>query len=85
MELGKSLEHRCDEKKLRELGGFSPEKTILRREGNCSQVGVGLFIQVTSDRARIDSFKLCQERFRLDIEVNFFIERVVSHRTGCPW
>lgn len=55
MDLAKGLEHSCDDKKLRELGEFSPEKRRLRREGNCSQVGVGLFTQVISERTRENS------------------------------
>ncbi|KAJ7398946.1 hypothetical protein BTVI_120174 [Pitangus sulphuratus] len=44
-------------------------------KGDCSQVGVGLFSQATSDRMRGQSIKLHQERFRLDIRRNFFTEK----------
>ncbi|RMC06372.1 hypothetical protein DUI87_15804 [Hirundo rustica rustica] len=87
MELEKGQEHQSDEEQLKELGVFSLEKRGSRGifsfffcnyvKGGCGEMGVDLFSQNTSHRARGSRLTLHHGRSGLDIRKKYL------HGKGC--
>ncbi|KAJ7423644.1 hypothetical protein WISP_33063 [Willisornis vidua] len=85
----KGLEHKSYEEQLL----FSPKKMRLRedlialynflKEGS-SEVEVGVFSQVTSNRTSENGPKLGQGRFKLNIRKNVFTKSIIKHWNRLP-
>ncbi|GAB0182812.1 hypothetical protein GRJ2_000746500 [Grus japonensis] len=87
------LEHLSYEDRLRELVLFGLEKRRLwghliaafqYLEDTYKKAGERLFTRTCSDRTMRNSFKLKEDRFRLDMRKKFFTVRVVRHWKRFP-
>lgn len=85
MSLVRGLECKSYKEQLRKLWLFNLEKRLSEelitpynlQKRDCSEVGAGLFSQIKSDRRRLNSLKLHQGRYRLDIRKKIFTKRVI--------
>ena len=89
----KGLENKSYEEQLREVGLFSLEKRRLRGDlialnnylkGGCSDVGVCLFSEVSSDRTRGNGLKLHHGRLDWILGKISLLKEWSGIGTGCP-
>ena len=89
----RSLEHKSDGERLRELGLFSLEKgeahgrtyqSLQLPERRLWRGGGQPLLPGNSNRRGGGGLKLHQGRFRLDIRKHFFLERAVMQWHSCP-
>ena len=79
------MEHLPYENRLRELGLFILKKRRLWGDMIADfQYLKRVYNKKGTDRTRGNSFKLKEERFRLDIRKKFITVRVVRHRNRLP-